>query len=35
MDNNMTAHVNLDSRLSNYAKSRGTYGVDIGLSLAF
>jgi len=35
MDNNMTAHVNLDSRLSNYAKSRGTYGVNVGLSLAF
>ena len=35
MNNSSIAYVNLDSRFSNYAKSKGTYGANVGLRLAF
>jgi hypothetical protein len=35
MNNSSIAYVNLDSRFSNYAKSKGTYGANVGLSLPF
>ena len=35
MNNSSIAYVNIDSRFSNYAKSKGTYGAYVGLRLAF